>query len=191
MGSFSTINKAPGVYIQEITLPGPIPGVSTSIAAFVGPAQSGPLLEPTMLTQMSQFTEIFGSYIEAPYRVYAAHAVNGFFNEGGQQCYFVRVGNGKQAWLNLWDEGNLAGNPQQITLVVTAQQEGVAGNNITAKVDAASIAPPTTVVNAQTATVNPQTTVSLASTAGATSVKLAAALPLKPGQVVNLAQPCH
>jgi len=33
MASFPTINKAPGVYIQEITLPGPIAGVCASAAA--------------------------------------------------------------------------------------------------------------------------------------------------------------
>src|SRR5580692_1727481 len=115
MASFPTINKAPGVYIQEITLPGPIAGVSTSITAIVGPAQSGPLLEPTMLTNYAQFSEIFGGYIETPYRVYAAHAVKGFFNEGGQQCYFVRVGNGAAGSLNLKDQANrvVSATPQQ------------------------------------------------------------------------------
>jgi hypothetical protein len=148
MASFPTVNKAPGVYIQEVTLPGPIAGVSTSIAAIVGPAQMGPLLTPTTLTNIKQFWEIFGTYIETPYRVYAAHAVNGFFAEGGQQCYFVRVGNGKAASLNLLDQANLvvAANPQQSTLVVTAQQEGVGGDSITAEVDSASIAS-TTAVN--------------------------------------------
>jgi len=182
MGSFSTINKAPGVYIQEITLPGPIPGVSTSIAAIVGPAQSGPLLQPTMLTQISQFNDIFGSYIEVPYRVYAAHAVNGFFAEGGQQCYFVRVGNGAQASYNLQDEANLvvAANPTQTTLVATAQQEGTAGNAITVQVDSASIAA-TTVVSAQT-------TLTAAAAAAATSLTVTAAAAFLPGDVVNIAQ---
>lgn len=141
MASFPTINKAPGVYIQEITLPGPIPGVSTSITAIVGPAQSGPLLEPTMLTNAAQFTEIFGGYIETPYRVYAAHAVNGFFNEGGQQCYFVRVGNGAVGSLNLKDQANkvVSATPQQNCLVVTAQQEGASGSHVSVTVTAASI----------------------------------------------------
>jgi uncharacterized protein len=142
MASFPIVNKAPGVYIQEVTVPGPIAGVSTSIAAFVGPAQMGPLLTPTMLTNVNQFWQIFGTYIETPYRVYAAHAVNGFFNEGGEQCYFVRVGNGKPASALLFDSANLpsAVIPQQVTMTVTAQQEGTAGNSITAQVMSASIA---------------------------------------------------
>ena len=35
--------EVPGVYIQEITGPGVIVGVSTSVTAFVGPALAGPI----------------------------------------------------------------------------------------------------------------------------------------------------
>lgn len=130
--AFQTKGKAPGVYIQEITLPGPIAGASTNIAAFVGPAKQGPLLQPTPLTSAQQFFAIFGDYLESPYRVFAAHAVNGFFAEGGTQCYFVRVGTGIAASLMLKD----GGTPSQPTLLVTATSEGTGGNNTTVKVDA-------------------------------------------------------
>lgn len=136
MATFPTINKAPGVYIQEITLPGPIPGVSTSNTAFVGPAAMGPLLKPMQLTSIEQFNAIFGSYVEDPYRVYSAHAVNGFFAEGGQLCYFVRVGTGAQATLKLMDRATT----QQPTLKVTAAKEGTGGNSITVQVDDAQLA---------------------------------------------------
>lgn len=127
---FQTKGKAPGVYIQEITLPGPIPGVSTSITAFLGPAMQGPTFSPTSLTNIDQFWSIFGSYIEDPYRVYATHAVNGFFAEGGEQCYFVRVGTGVQASLDLKD-----GKGKNV-LEVTALDEGVwANTNIKVSVD--------------------------------------------------------
>jgi len=129
--AFSTKGKSTGVYVQEITLPGPIQGVGTNVAAFVGPAQQGPLWKPTPLTNVQQFFDTFGSYVESPYRVYAAHAVNGFFAEGGTQCYFVRVGTGAAASLELKDNGT----PSQPALVVTAQKEGAAGNAITVKVD--------------------------------------------------------
>ena len=101
--AFVSTNKAPGVYIDEIQIPGPITGAPTSTTAFVGPAQMGPLLKPTMLTSAQQFAQIFGTYIEDPFRVYVTHAVNGFFNEGGGVCYFVRVGTGVQATLTLHD----------------------------------------------------------------------------------------
>jgi phage tail sheath protein FI len=134
--AFVATGKAPGVYIDEVQVPGPIAGAPTSIAAFVGPAQMGPLLQPTLLTNANQFGQVFGSYIEDPMRVYVTHAVNGFFNEGGGQCWFVRIGTGVQASLNLKDRSN-AGNT---TLVATAIKEGAGGNNITAQVDNASIA---------------------------------------------------
>jgi len=130
--AFQAKGKAPGVYIQEITLPGPIAGVSTNIAAFVGPAKKGPLLKPTPLTNAQQFFSTFGDYLETPYRVFAAHAVNGFFAEGGTQCYFVRVGTGVAATLDLLD----GGTPAQPVLTVTATGEGTAGNNTTVQVAA-------------------------------------------------------
>lgn len=178
MATFSTINKAPGVYIQEVTIPGPIPGVSTSNAAFVGPAASGPLGVPTRLTNLDQFKAIFGDYVEAPYRVFAAHAVNGFFAEGGQLCYFVRVGNGKQASLKLMDR---AAAPQA-TLSVTALKEGTGGNNTTVQVDDASLAS-TTVVKAQA---TPQST---AANKMSITVTLAAdAAKFAPGDAVAINQ---
>ncbi len=148
--AFQTKGKAPGVYIQEITLPGPIEGVSTNIAAFVGPAKQGPLRQPTPLTSVQQFFAIFGDYVESPYRVYAAHAVNGFFAEGGTQCYFVRIGTGVAANLTLKDRGT----PSQPTLVVTSTSEGTAGNNTTVQVDAVD-GTATTVTNP---TATPKTT---------------------------------
>jgi phage tail sheath protein FI len=95
MAAFATTNRAPGVYIQEVALPGPIPGVGTSIVGFVGPARNGPVAEPVLLTNWSQFTETFGADDAAgPYMsdVYAAYAVRGFFENGGATCCFVRVG---------------------------------------------------------------------------------------------------
>jgi len=148
--AFQTKGKAPGVYIQEITLPGPIEGVSTNIAAFVGPAKQGPLRQAMPLTSVQQFFAIFGDYVESPYRVYAAHAVNGFFAEGGTQCYFVRIGTGVAANLTLKDRGT----PSQPTLVVTSTSEGTAGNNTTVQVDAVN-GTATTVTNP---TATPKTT---------------------------------
>src|SRR5690242_14089689 len=134
--AFAATNKAPGVYIDEIQVPGPISPAGTSTTAFIGPAQMGPLNKPTFLTNAEQFLNKFGTYIEDPQRVYVTHAVNGFFNEGGGACYFVRVGTGVQAWLTLKDRGATA----QPVLVATALTEGKAGNDITVQVEDGSIA---------------------------------------------------
>jgi uncharacterized protein len=134
MAPFVATNKAPGVYIEEVQVPGPIAGVGTSTAAFIGPAERGPLNRPTFLTNFTQFQNTFGGYIFAP-TVYVTHAVRGFFDNGGTTCYFVRVGTAAPASGTLADR---AGTPQP-TLVVTAKQEGVAGNAIAVEVQDAHI----------------------------------------------------
>jgi phage tail sheath protein FI len=178
MATFPTVNKAPGVYIQEITLPGPIPALSTSNAAFVGPSAVGPLLKPTQLTSVEQFNAIFGDYVEDPYRVFAAHAVRGFFAEGGQLCYFVRVGTGVQASLKLMDRASTA----QAALKVTALKEGTGGNSTTVQVDDASLAS-TTFSKAQTA---PQSTA--ADKKSITVTPATDAANFLPGDVVSINQ---
>jgi hypothetical protein len=172
--AFVSTNKAPGVYIDEVQAPGPITPAPTAIAAFVGPAQIGPLLKPTLLTNAQQFTQQFGSYITDPQTVYVTHAVNGFFAEGGGQCYFVRVGTGVQAGLALNDRAT--SNPMP-TLQVTALKEGVAGNSMTVQVDDASIA-------STTATRNQ---ISLVSASGNTAkIANADASKFNPGDIVTL-----
>lgn len=143
MATFNAIGKAPGVYIQEINVAGPIAGVATSTAVFVGPARRGAMNKPTFLTNWSQFvnqfgvsspTDPFGPYLPGP-PVYVTHAVRGFFDNGGTHCYFVRVGTAARAWLALLDQEAAP----QATLVVTAKDEGVSGNGIKIAVQAVSL----------------------------------------------------
>ena len=44
----------PGVFIEEIPATGPIAGVGTSTAAFIGPALFGPINIPTRITNWTQ-----------------------------------------------------------------------------------------------------------------------------------------
>jgi phage tail sheath protein FI len=81
---------SPGVYVEEVASGSrPIEGVGTSVAAFVGLAPGGPLNEPTLVTNWSQYVAAFGEFTEG---YYLAHAVYGFFNNGGSAAYVVRVG---------------------------------------------------------------------------------------------------
>jgi hypothetical protein len=81
---------SPGVYVEEVARGArPIEGVGTSVAAFIGLAPSGPLNEPTLVTNWSQYVASFGDFTEG---YYLAHSVYGFFNNGGSTCYVVRVG---------------------------------------------------------------------------------------------------
>ncbi|GIJ26820.1 tail protein [Micromonospora qiuiae] len=81
---------APGVYVEEVESGSrPIEGVGTAIAAFVGFAAQGPFNTPTLVTNWSQYSQIFGEF--AP-DCYLGHAVYGYFMQGGGAAYIVRVG---------------------------------------------------------------------------------------------------
>ncbi len=131
----NTIGKSPGVYIDEVTGPGVIAGVSTSTAAFIGPALRGPLLEPVRITSYDDYLRAFaalqanGTY--QPYllggakRFYLTHAVQGFFNNGGSQAYVVRIGT---AAATAWDVKNQGG---EVAFRLQALAEGAAGDGMT------------------------------------------------------------
>ena len=114
----------PGVYIEEFTPGAPIQGVGTSTAAFLGPARSGPLMRPVQLTSWDAFQATFGGDLDGYYLWYA---VRGFFQNGGQVCYVVRISNAAAARAELKDRS--AGH--KTTLVITALEPGVGGNGIT------------------------------------------------------------
>jgi uncharacterized protein len=81
---------SPGVYVEEVASGSrPIEGVGTSVAAFVGLAPTGPLNEPTLVTNWTQYVASFGDFTDG---YYLAHSVYGFFNNGGSAAYVVRVG---------------------------------------------------------------------------------------------------
>ncbi|MGH3815048.1 MAG: phage tail sheath family protein [Pseudonocardiaceae bacterium] len=81
---------SPGVYVEEVESGSrPIEGVGTAVAAFVGFAANGPYNQPTLVSNWSQFTSTFGDFIEG---AYLAHAVYGYFSNGGGAAYIVRVG---------------------------------------------------------------------------------------------------
>jgi len=88
----------PGVYVEEIPSANkPIEGVGTAVAAFVGLAPGGPVNIPMRISNWTQFAKIFGDasnpdngpFMEGSY---LAHAVYGFFQNGGSLCWIVRVG---------------------------------------------------------------------------------------------------
>ena len=75
----------------------PIEGVGTSIAAFVGLAPGGPVNTPLRVSRWGEFAKIYGDQNEpdnGPFMegAFLAHAVRGFFENGGTSCWVVRVG---------------------------------------------------------------------------------------------------
>src|SRR5688572_20710246 len=82
---------SPGVYIEEIDRGAkPIQGVGTAVAAFVGFTERAPDGRPHLVTNWTQFTNLFGGFLPD---AYLAYAVRGFFDNGGRQCYVVSVSN--------------------------------------------------------------------------------------------------
>jgi uncharacterized protein len=105
---------APGVYVEEVpSAVKPIAGVGTSTAGFIGvsanitrpwdpakrtgmPArptgeayQQAAALSPQPVNSWTEFTQRFGDIQEA--NQYLAHAVYGFFNNGGTRCWVTRI----------------------------------------------------------------------------------------------------
>ncbi|MCT4354423.1 phage tail sheath family protein [Streptomyces sp. Je 1-79] len=80
----------PGVYVEEVQSGArPIEGVGTAVAAFVGFAETGPFHRPTLVTNWDQYVQTFGGFTAG---TYLAHAVYGYFANGGGTAYVVRVG---------------------------------------------------------------------------------------------------
>jgi hypothetical protein len=123
------------VYVEEVQSGSrPIEGVGTAVAAFVGLAASGPFNEPQLVTNWGQFTSTFGEFIPGSY---LAHAVYGYFLNGGGAAYVVRIGGADgaeptaKAELPSSEGGKAA-------FRVAALEGGPAGNDISVEVAPAS-----------------------------------------------------
>src|SRR5215213_4632362 len=106
---------SPGVYVEEVpSAIKPIAGVGTSTAGFIGvaadiktgwdplkragmpsrptgePYLQAAALSPQPLNSWTEFTQKFGDIQDA--NQYLAHAVYGFFNNGGTRCWVTRIG---------------------------------------------------------------------------------------------------
>jgi hypothetical protein len=65
----------------------PISIASTSTAAFVGLSQMGPDAA-TLVTNWTEYQRFYGDFTSDSY---LAYSVFQYFNNGGRQCYIVRV----------------------------------------------------------------------------------------------------
>lgn len=101
----STTYHTPGVYVKEVASGlAPIAGVGTSTAGFIGiidvsaaesdaetqslPTNSG---EVKLCTNFTEFKNAFGDFSTNPGQNILAHAVYGFFRNGGTRCFVVWV----------------------------------------------------------------------------------------------------
>ena len=81
--------NTPGVYVEE-SLPQrtPIITAGTGVTAFFGFTERGPAHTPVALTNFAQFKSAFGGSIAGET---AEYALQGFFDNGGNKAYFVRL----------------------------------------------------------------------------------------------------
>ncbi|MHC4253947.1 MAG: phage tail sheath family protein, partial [Planctomycetota bacterium] len=97
--------------------------------AFIGIAEKGALGTPKLVTNWSQFVKDFGGHRRDSF---LAHAVQGFFLNGGSRCFVVRVASSTAAIASATLQDR-AGAPLD-TLGVQALNEGEWGNRLTVDV---------------------------------------------------------
>ncbi|MDY7088333.1 MAG: phage tail sheath subtilisin-like domain-containing protein [Actinomycetota bacterium] len=115
----------PGVYIQEVASGvRPLEGVSTSTAAFLGVADSGPVDDVVMVTSFIEYQSIFGGFRRDGY---LTHAALHFFANGGRRLYVARVASeAKTSSVKIGDRREPAG----AAITVTATSPGLWGNDL-------------------------------------------------------------
>src|SRR5512142_1732773 len=87
----ATSSLSPGVYVEEVDRGSkPIEAVGTNTVGFLGESAKGPLNEAVLITNWSQFVKTFGDFGQCS--THLAHAIYGFFNNGGSRCFVVNVG---------------------------------------------------------------------------------------------------
>lgn len=120
----------PGVYIEEIPSGvHTITGVATSVTAFVGRAERGPVNEPTSINSFADYERRFGGLSLLSTMSYA---VRDFYLNGGSQAIVVRVDNGGTPSTITLPSTQSPASP---SLILEAASPGSWGDNLKASVD--------------------------------------------------------
>jgi len=134
----------PGVYIEE--LPGgakPIEGVETAIAAFIGYANEGPLIDdeddrPALITSYDEYEKRFGGRKDLPFEADdgstlqdpMGHAVYSFFQNGGAKAYIARIASSDAERPLRAASDSLEISPEGRLLSIEAANQGSWGNDL-------------------------------------------------------------
>ncbi|MFE5689636.1 hypothetical protein [Streptomyces sp. NPDC056512] len=103
--------------------------MSTSTAAFVGLAEMGPE-EATRVTNWTEFQRVYGSFMPGGF---LAHSVCQYFNNGGRQCYVVRV-TAEEAHAASVTLRNRAQDPE-LGVIFSAMSDGEWGNGLVLQIE--------------------------------------------------------
>ncbi|HEX2980292.1 MAG TPA: phage tail sheath subtilisin-like domain-containing protein [Anaerolineaceae bacterium] len=138
---------SPGVYVEEVDRgPKPIEGVGTAMAAFVGFTEKAEMVrtvngeavienllnKPQLITNWTQFTERFGSFVPG---AYLPQSVYGYFMNGGSRCYVVSVRTFPKA------EAYLVNDQGKPALAIRARQAGTDAMKMRVRVDDVALLP--------------------------------------------------
>jgi phage tail sheath protein FI len=144
---------APGVYVEEVPGTPPIVGVGTSTAAFIGevdptvvmPFKPGRPLDPiyvaaddrfalavvnqaVLVTNFEQFKNNFGDF-QAGNQI-LAHAVFGFFLNGGTRCWVIRVPAGAGYLTNAAEVTNALSKLEKIDEIAIVAAPGALAQDV-------------------------------------------------------------
>ena len=126
----------PGVYIEEVSSGvRPLDIASTSTAAFVGLAEMGPD-EATRVTNWTEFQRYYGYFFADSF---LAQSVFQYFNNGGRQCYVVRVTRSDAAVASVTVNNRAAAPVPGLTF--SAKNKGAWGNSLLLQIEDATSAP--------------------------------------------------
>src|SRR6266436_1304892 len=118
----------PGVYIEEVPSGvHTITGVSTSVTAFVGSAKRGSINKAVHVLSFSDFERSFGG-LQSDSEM--SYSVRQFFLNGGSDAWIVRLAKNAVAATRMLKNVTAAD-----VLVLTALNEGNAGNDIEVRVN--------------------------------------------------------
>lgn len=127
----------PGVYVQEIS--GgvrPLEAASTSTAAFVGLSEMGPDDTAQRITSWTEFQRYYGGFFTDGY---LPHSVFAFFDNGGRQCYVLRVTRADAVAASVV-VANRA-QPALAGLTLTAKSKGAWGNSLYVQIEDGTLDP--------------------------------------------------
>ena len=119
----------PDVYVEDIPNAPVIEQVSSSTGGFMGIAQRGKIGVPKFISSWNDYLREFAEGLDSPFMQNSdlAYAVYGFFQNGGQRCYVMRVGD---------KAAKVATQVSQdsVTMVMKAKDEGEWGNDLKVEV---------------------------------------------------------
>ncbi|MFD1214350.1 phage tail sheath family protein [Arthrobacter sp. GCM10027362] len=126
----------PGVYIDEVSSGvRPLEIAGTSTAAFVGVTEMG-TGQATRVTSWTEFQRLYGGFIADSF---LPQSVFEYFNNGGRQCYIVRVTRSDAAFAAV-TVANRAATPSA-GITFSAKSAGAWGNRLVLQVEEATVEP--------------------------------------------------